>query len=146
MSFYHLQQLKLIEYQILVLFTFNMGDQDHDSFFSSIMLKNIDNQIPIEFNQATPSKTATPTTRSPSSIIEKESYKDKKCDQLATNHLMQELLHEIKHYILCLQQDNKTDYMNEYIKAMQGQIASLKSEVMFRRGEVKEKKTYSLNN
>ena len=30
-----------------------MGDQDHDSFFSSIMLKNIDNQIPIEFNQAT---------------------------------------------------------------------------------------------
>ena len=85
-----------------------MGDQDHDSFFSSIMLKNIDNQIPIEFNQATPL-----TTRSPSSIIENESYKDKKCDQLATNHLMQELLHEIKHYISCLQQDNKTDYMNE---------------------------------
>ena len=66
-----------------------MGDQDHDSFFSSIMLKNIDNQIPIEFNQATPSKTTTPTTRSPSSIIEKESCKDKKCDQVATNHLMQ---------------------------------------------------------
>ena len=88
---------------ILVLFTFNMGDQDHDSFFSSIMLKNIDNQIPIEFNQATPSKTATPTTRSTSSIIEKESYKDKKCDQLATNHMKQELLREIKHYILSLQ-------------------------------------------
>ena len=103
MSFYHLQQLKLIEYQVLVLFTFNMGDQDHDSFLSSVMLKNIDNQIPIEFNQATLSKTATPTTRSPSSIIEKESYKDKKCDQLATNHFMQELLHEIKHYISCLQ-------------------------------------------
>ena len=103
MSFYHLQQLKLTEYQILVLLTFNMGDQDHDSLFSSIMLKNIDNQIPIEFNQATPSKSATPTTRSPSSIIEKESYKDKKCDQLPTNHLMQELLHEIKHYNSCLQ-------------------------------------------
>ena len=122
-----------------------MGDQDHDSFFSSIMLKNIDNQIPIEFNQATPSKTATPTTRSPSSIIEKESYRVKKCDQLATNHLMQELFHEIKHYISCLKQDNKSDYMDEYIKAMQDQIASLKSEVMFLRGEVK-KKTHSLNN
>ena len=80
-----------------------MGDQDHDSFFSRIMLKNIDNQIPIEFNQAIPSKIATPTTRSPSSIIKKENYKVKKCDQLATNHLMQELLHEIKHYISCLQ-------------------------------------------
>ena len=68
-------------------------------FFSSIMLKKIDNQIPIEFNQATPSKTTTPTTKSLSSIIEKENYRDKKCDQLATNHLKQELLHEIKHYI-----------------------------------------------
>ena len=95
-----------------------MGDQDHDSLFSSIMLKNIDNQIPIDFNQAIPSKTTTRTTRSPSSIIEKENYKDKKCDQLATNHLMQELLHEIKDCISCLQQCNKTDYMNEYIKAI----------------------------
>ena len=116
--------------------------QDDDFFLSSIILKNIGNQIPIEFNQATPSKTTTPTTRSPSSIIERESYEDKKCDQLATNHLMQELLHEIKHYISCLQQDNKTDYMNEYIKAMQDQIASLNSEVMFLRGEVKEKNAF----
>ena len=116
-----------------------MGDQDHDSFFSSIMLKNIDNQIPNAFDQATPSKTTTPTTKSPSSIIEKERYKDKKCDQLATNHLKQELLHEIKHHISCLQKDNKTDYMNEYIKAMQDQIASLKSEVMFLRGGSKKK-------
>ena len=76
-----------------------MGDQDHDSFFSSMMLKNIDNQIPTEFNQASPSKTTAPTTRSPSSIIEKESYKDKKCNQLATNHLMQELLHEITSFV-----------------------------------------------
>ena len=96
-----------------------MGDQDHDSFFSNIMLKNIDNQIPIAFDQATPSKTTTLTTKSPYSIIEKECYKDKKSDQLATTHLKQELLHEIKHYISCLQKDNKTDYMNEYIKAMQ---------------------------
>ena len=32
-----------------------MGDQDND-FFSSIMLESIDNQIPIAFDQATPSK------------------------------------------------------------------------------------------
>ena len=57
-----------------------MGDRDYDSFFSNIMLKNIDNQIPIAFNQATPSKTTIPTTKSPSSIIEKGSYKDKKCE------------------------------------------------------------------
>ena len=43
---------------------------------------------------------------------------NKKCDQLATNHLKQELLHEIKHYILSLQRDSKTDYMDEYIKAI----------------------------
>ena len=111
-----------------------MADQDHDFFFASIMLKNINNQIPIEFNQATRSKTTTPATKSPSSIIEKDNYKDKKCDQLATNHLMQALFHEMKHYISCSQQDNKTDYMNEYIKTMQDQIASLKREVMFLRG------------
>ena len=65
---------------ILVLLTFNMDDQDHDSFFSSIKLKNIDNQIPIAFNQVIPSKTTTLTTKSPphSNIIEKEIYKDKK--------------------------------------------------------------------
>ena len=33
-----------------------MGDQDHDSFFSGIMLENIDNQIPIAFDEVTPSK------------------------------------------------------------------------------------------
>ena len=55
---------------------------------------------------------------------------------------MQELLHEIKHYISCLQHDNKSDYIDEYIKAMQDLIASLKSEVMFFRGEVKEKNTF----
>ena len=60
------------------------------------MLENIDNYILIAFNQTTPSKTMTPTTKIPSSITEKESYKNKKCDQLATNHLKQELLHEIK--------------------------------------------------
>ena len=49
-----------------------MGDQDQYSFFNSIMLKNIDNQIPIASDQASPSKTITPTTKSPSSIIEKE--------------------------------------------------------------------------
>ena len=99
------------------------------------MLKNIDNQIPILFDQVTPSKTTTPTTISHSSIIEKESYKDKKCDQLAINQFEVRLLHEIKLYISCLQQDNKTDYMNENIKAIQDQIASLKSEVMFSEGE-----------
>ena len=119
-----------------------MGDRDYDSFFSSIMLKNIDNHIPIAFNQATPSKTTIPTTKSSSSIIEKESYKDKKCDQVATNYLKQELLHEIKHCISCLQQDNKTNYMNAYIKAMQDQIASLKKEVMFLRGEVRKKHAF----
>ena len=44
------------------------------------MLKNTENQIPIPFDQATVSKTTTPTTKSPSSMIEKDSYKDKKSD------------------------------------------------------------------
>ena len=86
------------------LFTFNTIIKIMLPFFSSIIFKNIDNQIPIAFDQATPSKIwSSPST----SKIEKESYKDKKCDQLATNLLTQE--HEIKHHISCLQQGNKTD-------------------------------------
>ena len=69
-----------------------MGDQDHDSFFISIMLENIENQIPSSFDQGTSSNKLTPTTKCCfSSIIEK----DKKCDQLAINHLRQELLREL---------------------------------------------------
>ena len=33
-----------------------MDEQDHDSFFNSIVLKNIGDQIPIAINQARPSK------------------------------------------------------------------------------------------
>ena len=107
---------------------------DHSTWVIKIMIPFL-----AIFDQATPSKKMSPTTKSHSSITEKESYKDKKCHQLTTNHLKQYILHEIKHYISSLQQDNKTDYMDEYIKGMQDQIASLKSEVMFLRGEVKEK-------
>ena len=39
-----------------VLFTSNMADQGHDSFYSSTKLKNFDNETPIAFDQATPSK------------------------------------------------------------------------------------------
>ena len=46
-----------------------MVNQDHDSFFCSIMLKNIDNQIPVVFDQANPSKTLKLTTKSPTSIM-----------------------------------------------------------------------------
>ena len=59
---------------ILILFTFNMGDQDHDCFFSNIMSKNLGNQIQIVFDEATPSKEMPPTIKNPSNIIEKESY------------------------------------------------------------------------
>ena len=123
---------------ILVLFTFDMGDQDHDSLFSSIMLKSIDNQISIALDQATPSKK---WQQHQTSIIEKEIYTDKKCDKLAKNSFKQEILREIKHYISCLQQDNKTDYMDEYVKATQDQIAPLKIEITFIRGEIKGKKS-----
>ena len=68
-----------------------MGDQDHDSFFISIMLENIENQIPSSFDQGTSSNKLTRTTKCcSSSIIEK----DKKCDQLAIN-LRQELPREL---------------------------------------------------
>ena len=57
---------------------------------------------------------------------------------VASNDLEQELLHEIKLYILSLQQDNKTDYMDEYIKAMQEQNGSLKSYISQRRSKTKK--------
>ena len=57
---------------------------------------------------------------------------------VASNDLKQELLHEIKLYILSLQQDNKTDYMDEYIKAMQEQNGSLKSYISQRGSKTKK--------
>ena len=39
------EQLKFLNIKYIVIFAFNIGDQDHDSFFSSIMLKNIGNRI-----------------------------------------------------------------------------------------------------
>ena len=83
-----------------------------------------------------------PTTKSPSNITEKESYEDKMCDQPATKHLKQELLYEMKHYISSLQQHYETDYMDKCIKAMRDQIVSQKSEVIFLRRKVKEKKIF----
>ena len=88
------------------------------------MLKNIDNQIPVTFEQVTPSKT----------------WQLKAL--LPTNHLKQDLLREIKRFISSLQQHNKIHYIDEYIKAIQDQFASLKSEVMFLRGELKEKNAF----
>ena len=57
---------------------------------------------------------------------------------VASNDLKQELLHEIKLYILSLQQDNKTDYMDEYIKVMQEQNGSLKSYISQRGSKTKK--------
>ena len=51
---------------MLVPFTFNMGDQDYDAFFSKKMFQT----ITIAFDQAASSKTTTPRTKIPSSIIE----------------------------------------------------------------------------
>lgn len=51
---------------MLVPFTFNMGDQDYDAFFSKKMFQT----ITIAFDQAASSKTTTPRTKTPSSIIE----------------------------------------------------------------------------
>ena len=45
-----------------------------------VQCKTISNHIPIAFDQATSSKTTTLTAKSPSSLIEKESYQDKKYD------------------------------------------------------------------
>ena len=51
---------------MLVPFTFNMGDQGYDAFFSKKMFQT----ITIAFDQAASSKTTTPRTKIPSSIIE----------------------------------------------------------------------------
>ena len=79
----------------------------------------------------------------PLDITENKSYKDKNCDQLATNHFKHKLLSKIKRYIFFQQQYNEIQNMDEYIKAIEEKIAPLKNEVMFLSGEVTEK-THSL--
>ena len=98
-----------------------MSDEDDDSVFSSIVSANIKFQLHL-IKRKMASKKMTLTTKSPSSTTKNERYKDKKCDQLATNHLKKELFCEIKQFISSLQQDNKIGYMDEFIKATQSQI------------------------
>lgn len=61
-------------------------------------------------------------------------------NQEAINHLKQRLFHEMKHHNLFLEQGQKTNYMDEYIKAVRNQIASLNDKFIFSRGEIKERR------
>ena len=76
---------------------FVMGE-NNDSFFDKMLLKNIDEEIPIDVNLIkTPAKNSPSTTRT-STVSNQENFidNDKKYDETAENRYKKEILLELK--------------------------------------------------
>ena len=105
-------------------------DDHNDSFFSNILLENIDNIIPSSIHVLTPCKKSQTQTKKRDSSSEKYS-------QTTINRSTQDLSEKIKRYISSLEKNCNKSYIDEYITSLKDQISGLKSEVIFLRKELK---------
>ena len=111
-----------------------MGE-NNDSYFDKMLLKNIDQEIPIDVNIiSTPTKIAPSTTRT-STVSKQENYidNDKKYDETAANRHKKEILLELKNNFSAQTKES------ELFQNLKNQISSLKSEITFLQEELKEK-------
>ena len=111
-----------------------MGE-NNDSFLDKILLKNIDEEIPIVVNLInTPAKNLPSTTKT-STVSNQENYieNDKKYDETTENRHKKEILLELKNNFSAQTKES------ELLQSLKNQISSLKSEITFLREELKEK-------
>ena len=108
-----------------------MGE-NNDSFLDKMLLNNIDEQIPIDVNLInTPAKNL-PSTKRTSTVSNQENYieNDKKCDETTENRYKKD---ELNNSFSAQMKES------ELLQSLKNQISSLKSEITFLQGELKEK-------
>ena len=100
-----------------------------------MLLKNIDEEVPIDVNLInTPAKNL-PSTKRTSTMSNQENYieNDKKYDKTTENQHKKEILLELKNNFSTQTKER------ELLQSLKNQISSLKSEITFLREELKEK-------
>ena len=117
----------------------NMG-KSNDSI-NSILLENIDKEIPINFSLLTTPAKDTFSIGKTSTISKLENYIDENYDEAAKIQLKQAILREVKQLIP--NETKEKGHLDELLRSLHSQIFSLKSEIRFLREEEK-KKTMSL--
>ena len=113
-----------------------MGESN-DSFFENVLLKNINEEIPINVDLSdTPEKDSVSTMRT-STISKTERYIDKIYDETVKSELKKEILLELQHRFPSEKQGN--EHLEEFIQSLNDQISILKNEKNFLQKELKEK-------
>ena len=111
--------------------------ESNDSFFENVLLKNINEDIPINIDLSdTPEKDSASTMRT-STISKTERYIDKIYDETVKSELKKEILLELQHRFPSEKKGN--EHLEEFIQSLNDQISTLKSEINFLREELKEK-------
>ena len=113
----------------------NMGESN-DSI-NSILLENIDKEIPINFSLLTTPTKDTSSIGKTSTISKLENYIDENYDEAAKIQLKQAILREVKQLIP--NETKEKGHLDELLRSLHSQIFSLKSEIRFLREEEKEK-------
>ena len=113
-----------------------MGESN-ESFFENVLLKSINEDIPINIGLSdTPEKDSASTMRT-STISKTERYIDKFYDKTMKSKLKKEILIELQHKF---PSENKGNgHLEEFIQSLNDQISILKNEINFLREELKEK-------
>ena len=105
-----------------------MGESN-ESFFENVLLKNINEDIPINIDLSeTPEKEFASTVRT-STISKTERYIEKIYDKTMKSELKKEILIELQHKFLSENKGN--GHLEEFIQSLNDQISILKNEINF---------------
>ena len=92
-----------------------------------MLLKNIDEEIPIDVNLINPPGKNLPSTTRTFTMPSQENYieNDKKCDETRENRLTKEILLELKNNFSAKTKES------EFLQSLKNQISSLKNQITF---------------
>ena len=113
-----------------------MGESN-DSFFENVLLKNINEDIPINVDLTDTLEKDSVSTMRTSTISKTERYIDKIYDETVKSELKKEILLELQHKFPSGKKGN--GHLEEFIQSLNDQISILKNEINFLREELKEK-------
>ena len=102
-----------------------MGESN-DSFFENILLKTIDEEIPINVDVSKIIK---------STISKSKKHIDKSYVESVKSELKKEILFELRHRFSAQKKEN--EHLEEFIQRINDQISTLKSEINFLREKLK---------